>query len=122
MRYLVAIEQTGNLSRAADELHVTQPALSYAVRRLERELGVRIFARHTGGMWLTTAKRDVLSAAKRVVHEADHLVELAAAHSEGQRGVLRIGFEASRAGELTTLVYAFGTVEPCGATKFRLQR
>jgi DNA-binding transcriptional LysR family regulator len=63
---------------------------------------VRIFERHTGGVRPTIAGRDVIAAAKRAVREADHLVESARAHAEGQRGVLRIGFEASGAGELTT--------------------
>ena len=99
---MIAIEQAGNLSRAAEVLHVSQPALSYALRKLEHELGVRIFERDTGGVRPTIAGRDVIAAAKRAVREADHLVELARAHAEGQRGVLRIGFEASGAGELTT--------------------
>ncbi|HEX2401943.1 MAG TPA: LysR family transcriptional regulator, partial [Mycobacterium sp.] len=40
LRYVLAIDKTGNLSRAAEVLHVSQPALSYALRKLERELGV----------------------------------------------------------------------------------
>jgi DNA-binding transcriptional LysR family regulator len=99
---VIAIEQAGNLSRAAEVLHVSQPALCYALRKLEHELGVRIFEHHTGGVRPTIAGRDVIAAAKRAVREADHLVELARAHAEGQRGVLRISFEASGAGELTT--------------------
>jgi DNA-binding transcriptional LysR family regulator len=99
---VIAIEHAGNLSRAAEVLHVSQPALCFALRKLEHELGVRIFEHHTGGVRPTIAGRDVIAAAKRAVREADHLVELARAHAEGQRGVLRIGFEASGAGELTT--------------------
>jgi DNA-binding transcriptional LysR family regulator len=86
LRYVIAIEQAGNLSRAAEVLHVSQPALSYPLRRLEHELGVRIFERHTAGVWPTIAGRDVLAAAKRAVREADHVIELARAHAEGQRG------------------------------------
>jgi DNA-binding transcriptional LysR family regulator len=98
---VIAIEQAGNLSRA-EVLHVSQPALCFALRKLEHELGVRIFEHHTGGVRPTIAGREVIAAAKRAGREADHLVELARAHAEGQRGVLRISFEASGAGELTT--------------------
>ena len=61
LRYLIAIEKAGNLSRAAEALHVSQPALSYAVRRLENELGVQIFDRHSGGVTPTVAGRDVIA-------------------------------------------------------------
>jgi DNA-binding transcriptional LysR family regulator len=102
LRYVLAIDKTGNLSRAAEVLHVSQPALSYALRKLESELGVQIFDRHSGGVKPTVAGKDVISAAKRTVREADRIAELARAHADGQRGVLRIGFEATGAGELTT--------------------
>jgi DNA-binding transcriptional LysR family regulator len=102
LRYVLAIDKTGNLSRAAEVLHVSQPALSYALRKLERELGVQIFDRHSGGVKPTVAGKDVIAAAKRTVREADRIAELARAHADGQRGVLRIGFEATGAGELTT--------------------
>jgi DNA-binding transcriptional LysR family regulator len=116
LRYVIAIEQAGNLSRAAEVLHVSQPALSYALRKLEHELGVRIFERHTGGVRPTIAGRDIIAAAKRAVREADHLGELARAHAEGQRGVLRIGFEASGAGELTTRARAEFAPHPPGGS------
>ena len=102
LRYLIAIDEAGNISRAAEALHVSQPALSYALRKVENELGVRIFDRHGGGVQPTVAGRDVIDAAKRAVREADRVIELARAHAHGQRGVLRIGFEASGAGELPT--------------------
>lgn len=50
LRYLIAIADEGNLGRAAATLHVSQPALSYALRRLETELGLRLFDRHPGGV------------------------------------------------------------------------
>lgn len=55
LRYLIAIEKAGNLSRAAEVLHVSQPALLYALRRLETELGVQMFDRHSGGVKPTAA-------------------------------------------------------------------
>lgn len=83
LRYVIAIEKAGNLSRAAEVLHVSQPALSYAVRRLENELGVQVFDRHSGGVTPTVAGRDVIAAAKRVVREESGLVGRVAGYCEG---------------------------------------
>ncbi|MBO2448901.1 LysR family transcriptional regulator [Actinomadura barringtoniae] len=102
LRYLVAIADEGNLGRAAETLFVSQPALSYALRNLEAELGVRIFDRHAGGVRPTAAGRDVIAEARRTLLQADRIVAAADRHRRGETGVLRVGFEASGAGELTT--------------------
>lgn len=100
--YLIAIADEGNLGRAAETLHVSQPALSYALRRLETELGLRLFDRHAGGVTATPAGRDVITEARRTVRQAARVAAVADRHRRGQTGVLRVGFEASGAGELTT--------------------
>lgn len=102
LRYLVAIADEGNLGRAAETLFVSQPALSYALRNLETELGVRIFDRYAGGVRPTAAGRDVIDEARRTLSQADRIVAAADRHRRGETGVLRVGFEASGAGELTT--------------------
>ncbi|MGI5208265.1 LysR family transcriptional regulator [Spirillospora sp. CA-108201] len=102
LRYLAAIADAGNLGRAAGALYVSQPALSYALRGLETELGVRLFDRHAGGVTPTAAGRDVIAEARRTVRQADRVAAAAERHRRGQTGVLRVGFEASGAGELTT--------------------
>jgi len=50
LRYFLTVMETGSISRAADALGVTQPTLSIAVRRLEQEFGVRLFARDGRGI------------------------------------------------------------------------
>ncbi|WP_019634783.1 LysR family transcriptional regulator [Actinomadura atramentaria] len=101
LRYLIAIDEDGNLGRAAERLFVSQPALSYALRNLEGELGVRLFDRHSGGVTATAAGRDVVAAARRAVRQADLVAAVADRHRHGAAGVLRLGFEATGAGELT---------------------
>jgi len=102
LRYLVTIADEGNLGRAAAKLYVSQPALSYALKRLEAEFGVRLFDRHPGGVSATAAGADVVAAARRAVHQADQVAAAAQRHRRGTAGPLRVGFEASGAGELTT--------------------
>ncbi len=102
LRYLVAIAEAGNLGRAAEALYVSQPSLSHALRKLETELAVRLFDRHPGGVRLTDAGRDVVAQAKRVLRAADAVTAVAARHAAGEEGVLRVGFEATGAGALTT--------------------
>ncbi|GII31265.1 LysR family transcriptional regulator [Planotetraspora mira] len=102
LRYLVTIADVGNLGRAAEQLYVSQPALSYALKNLESELGVRLFDRHAGGVTPTVAGRDVVAEARRTLLQAARVAAVAERHLRGETGVLRVGFEASGAGELTT--------------------
>ncbi|WP_214414228.1 LysR family transcriptional regulator [Sphaerisporangium fuscum] len=102
LRYLVTIDEVGNLGRAAEALYVSQPALSYALKNLESELGVRLFDRHAGGVTATAAGRDVVTEARRTLEQAERVTATAERHRRGETGVLRVGFEASGAGELTT--------------------
>ncbi|GAA2095214.1 LysR family transcriptional regulator [Actinomadura alba] len=102
LRYLVVIADEGNLGRAANLLYVSQPALSYALKNLEAELGVRLFDRHAGGVTATVAGRDIVAEARRTLRQADLVTAAAERHRRGETGVLRVGFAASGAGELTT--------------------
>ncbi|TDC73275.1 LysR family transcriptional regulator [Streptomyces hainanensis] len=100
LRYLVAIAEEGNLGRAAKRLYVSQPTLSYALKSLESKLGVRLFDRHAGGVTATRAGGDVVIAARRAIREAERVTEVADSYRRGGVGPLRVGFEASGAGEL----------------------
>ncbi|MER6115950.1 LysR family transcriptional regulator [Streptomyces sp. NPDC001743] len=100
--YLTVIAEEGNLGRAAKRLFVSQPALSYALKSLESELGVRLFDRHAGGVSATAAGHDVIAEALLTVRQAERVSATAERHLRGETGVLRVGFEASGAGELTT--------------------
>lgn len=102
LRYLVAIADTGHVGRAAQLLYVSQPALSYALKNAESEFGVRLFVRHPGGVTLTPVGRDLVDQARQVLLQADRLAALADQHRRGEIGTLRVGFEATGAGTLTT--------------------
>jgi DNA-binding transcriptional LysR family regulator len=100
LRYLVAIDDAGHVGRAAGALYVSQPALSYALRKLEAELGVQLFDRHARGVTATEAGREVIREARAAVIAADRVTAAAGRYRRGMAGLLRVGFEATGAGLL----------------------
>jgi DNA-binding transcriptional LysR family regulator len=99
--------------RAADRLHITQPALSRQVRDLERALGIRLFDRTSRRVVLTQAGRAVLEQARRALTESDRAVRLARLAAHGDWGEL--GIAALPAVTLTLLpaiVRAFRDAHP----------
>jgi DNA-binding transcriptional LysR family regulator len=83
LRYLVAVAEEGSFTRAAAREHVAQPAVSAAVRRLEKELGVELLERGRRGARPTDAGRAVLVHARAALaaltdarHVADELTGL----------------------------------------------
>ena len=74
LRYFVTIAELGQVSRAAEQLHVTPSAVTISLRDLENELGYRLFKRESHGMELTEDGRHFLAHA--------HAVELAVANAQ----------------------------------------
>jgi DNA-binding transcriptional LysR family regulator len=94
LRYFVAVGDELHFRRAADRLHVAQPAVSEQVRKLEQELGVKLFDRTQRSVALTSAGAAMLEEARRVLRHAE--VARQAARNAGQRATmrLRIGYLA----------------------------
>jgi LysR family hydrogen peroxide-inducible transcriptional activator len=72
LRYLVAVADCGNFTRAAEKLFVTQPTLSQQIINLERELGHKLFHRLGRKAVLTEAGNTFLERARRILFEADN--------------------------------------------------
>jgi LysR family transcriptional regulator, hydrogen peroxide-inducible genes activator len=91
LQYVVAIAETRSFRRAADLCAVSQPSLSAQVAQLERALGVRLFERTQRRVLVTRAGEELLARARRVLHEADDLVEAATRLTDPFAGRLRMG-------------------------------
>jgi len=97
LQAFLAIAEAGSLGRAAETLHLTQPALSRIVRRMEQQLGVTLFERRPNGMELTTYGQALLPYATQLTKEASLALEEINVRRGLGRGTLRIGAVASAA-------------------------
>ncbi len=95
MEHFSAVAEGGSLGRAALDLHLTQPALSRSIRRLEESVGAPLFERHTKGMMLTDIGRALLPHARQMQHDARVAREEIDAMRGLAKGTIRIGAIAS---------------------------
>jgi LysR family transcriptional regulator, hydrogen peroxide-inducible genes activator len=91
LRYIVAVARERHFGRAAGSCHVSQPTLSVAIRKLEEELGVRLFERRVSEVALTDVGERVVAQAKRVLDEAGAVREIARQGRDPLRAPLRLG-------------------------------
>lgn len=95
LRYFAAVSDTRHFGKAAERLHMAQPPLSQAIRRLETELGVDLFTRTTRQVDLTGAGEVFLADTRRILRSVDEAVARVQRFSEGVEGVLRVGMTGS---------------------------
>jgi DNA-binding transcriptional LysR family regulator len=95
LRYFVIVAEEQNVTRAAQRLHVSQPALSRQVRDLEEELHVALFRRTARSVALTEAGKIFLIESRAVLLRVDKAVETVRTVAHHDRGQLRIGYAPS---------------------------
>lgn len=93
LEILREVERQGSLTAAAEALHLTQSALSHAVKKLELQLGTPVWEREGRQLRLTQAGQYLLSLATRLLPQFEHAEMLIGQFAKGQRGTLRIGME-----------------------------
>jgi LysR family hydrogen peroxide-inducible transcriptional activator len=91
LQYAVAVADTLSFRAAAERCHVAQPSLSAQLAQLEASIGVRLFERDRRRVLLTGAGRELVERARRVLREADDLVEAAGRAGDPLSGRLQIG-------------------------------
>lgn len=91
LNYFVAVAQELNFRRAAEQLHITRPALSMQIRNLEQELGVQLLERTTAKVQLTDAGRIYLREVKRILAQVEQANEMARAAAKQQVRRILVG-------------------------------
>ncbi|MBE9568551.1 MAG: LysR family transcriptional regulator [Proteobacteria bacterium] len=91
LKYLVAVADTGHFGKAAERCFVSQPTLSGQIKKLEEELGVKLFERTRRSVETTPAGEAIVAQAMRVLEQADALTQLAQSHQDPLVGALRMG-------------------------------
>jgi DNA-binding transcriptional LysR family regulator len=119
LKVFVAVATERSFSRAAVKLCRTQPAISQAVRRLEDDLGERLFDRSSKLAALTPAGDALLPEAKRLLRLADDAADAVRRHSQRERAVLRIGCDEPDAHALLPALTAFLADHPHVSVEFR---
>jgi DNA-binding transcriptional LysR family regulator len=92
LRCFVAVAEELHFGRAAERLHMAQPPLSQQIRRLERELEVRLFDRNNRSVALTSAGTALFAEAKPILESVAQAVTATVRASRGELGKLGIGF------------------------------
>jgi len=91
LRYFVGVAEEEHFGRAAERLHVAQPALSRQIQDLEREMGFRLLDRLPRGVRLNAAGKLFLSDARRILQDVEEARQRAERVALGRAGTLRIG-------------------------------
>ncbi len=91
LRYFVAVADRLNFRKAADHLHVTQPALSAQIKNLEHELGVRLLERDTTSVRLTDAGAVFRDHARKLLAQAQDAMSAAREAAHGRKGRIVVG-------------------------------
>jgi LysR family transcriptional regulator, benzoate and cis,cis-muconate-responsive activator of ben and cat genes len=111
LRYFTAVAAHGSFNRAADKLHLTQPALSRQVKDLEEEVGVALLVRGKNAVTLTDAGELFYEDARDVLARVDQAVQRL--RSDSRSEVLRVGYAPSvTAGIMPRALEKFQAVAP----------
>jgi len=107
IRAFIAVAQAGNFTRAAVRLHLSQPALTVQIRRLEETLGARLFDRNSRSVALTPVGRDLLPVLQKSLGDMEQVLHDARALSDGSAGTVLACLPSFAASLLPDLIQDF---------------
>ncbi|KQY25750.1 MULTISPECIES: LysR family transcriptional regulator [Rhizobium/Agrobacterium group] len=91
LRYFAQTVEAGNITRAAEQLYVAQPALGLQIRQLEEELGVPLLIRHSRGVTATEAGKLLYDRARDVLRQVDSIKQEVMAHTSTAAESITLG-------------------------------
>jgi DNA-binding transcriptional LysR family regulator len=113
LRYFVAVAEDLHFRRAAERLHIAQPALSRAIKWLERELGAPLLLRTTRNVALTEAGRVFLHEVRHALAQIERAQNLARSAAAGEAGRLSVAYmDFAINGPLPAILNAFRESHP----------
>ena len=98
LQYFVVVAEEGQITRAAEKLHIAQPALSHAIAQLETEVGIELLERHARGVRLTAAGVVFLAKARAAVAADIDAFDTAQRLARDQTQVVEFGFVVAAPG------------------------
>ncbi|WP_271402237.1 LysR family transcriptional regulator [Salinicoccus roseus] len=90
-RLLVSLHEEGNITKTAKKLYLSQPSLTYRIKQLEKEFGIKILHRGNKGISFTSEGEYMVHYARRMLNELKETHDLLANMSETVKGSLRLG-------------------------------
>ena len=112
LRYFVTVAELRHFGKAAQRLHIVQPAVSQQIARLERELSLTLFDRSHRQIALTADGQAFLPHARRVLRALDRAANAAADLAAGAGGLLRVGSSEGLSPRLDQILAAFRQQHP----------
>src|SRR5918994_129083 len=95
LRYFVAVAESGNMTKAAQQLGIQQPPLGQQIRALEAELKAQLFDRSPKRIELRPAGRAFLEDAREILDRAAEAVTRVRRFERGEQGLISVGFTSS---------------------------
>lgn len=99
-KFFCSVAEEKNISKASEKLYVSQPAVSFAIRELEQELGQQLFIRKSKGVELTTFGKILYEQIKSSVVKFEQAEQLAKNFKRLEHGIIRIGASTSNVNQI----------------------
>jgi len=92
LRYFLAVAEELNFNRAAERVHLSQPSLSVAIRKLEAHCGFKLFERNVRGVELTDHGRRLMPVARNLIERSETVGAFVPQLARGEPEVFRVGY------------------------------